>query len=246
MTDNVVALLALAAFGGGAIVFYRHLRLLDQLKVQPNSAELASRGPQWPAGDRSLDRYPKRIPIRQAAPAEVDRPSFSERPSSEAGEPAAKADGTTSVLDQALGFLSFGLTVDPDRDNRRQAYDHVAAFLRERLDCSQASAREIVHCLCDEPDETLLAEGEPCDSDLLAKATDLLLAVQVEYCFEDSRQAQRVTTIAFLEGGQPKKRTVREAIDWDLLPKDVRDERLRQAATRVAFQLYPRSDATTT
>jgi len=147
-------------------------------------------------------------------------------------------DGLRDLLDWSVPVAD-----DPDLANRRQVYDHVAAFLGERLGCPPTAVLAAVHRLCGERDETLLAEAGPYGEALLDQARTLLLAVRVQYLFEDSRQARRVTLITFLTDDRPAERRVIDVLDWDLLPRGVRRERLRLGATQLAFQLYPGGDA---
>ena len=150
------------------------------------------------------------------------------------------------LRDGLQGLLNWPATVmdDPDLDNRRQVYGHVAELLGERLECPVAAARGIVHLLCGEGNETLLAEGSPHESALLEQAGSLLGEVQVQYLLSGSRQAQRVTTITFQADGRLARRGVKEALDWDRLPSEVRSERLRHDLDQVAYRLYPCSDPT--
>jgi hypothetical protein len=128
---------------------------------------------------------------------------------------------------------------DPDLDNRNEVLAHLADFLSEHLGCAAPVARDAANRLCGEHDKTLLAKGKPCSPDLLKQARILLRAVRVHYQFQDNRQTHRITIIRFLAGNQPAERRVVVLLDWDLLPREVRDERLRHGATEVAFELYP-------
>jgi hypothetical protein len=165
----------------------------------------------------------------------ADDPEFGKTKRTKTRNPLA------DVLSQLLVNLErfFPAAPDPDLENRRQVYVHVADFIGERLACQPAIARDAVHRLCGEQDETLLAEAETCDDGLLEQARALLQEIQVRYLLADSHQARRITTIVFGDGDRAAERRITEALVWDQLPFAVRDENLRHGARQMGFRLYP-------
>ncbi len=158
----------------------------------------------------------------------------------------------TDLMDTAREFLKFPHPpyVDPDVQNPREVYGHLAGFLGEHLECAPEAALAVVHCLCGERTAVPLSDAPvPCEPILLECSKDCLIQVEVHYLIPTSRKVQRVTAIIFAQGDNGlggatgdcsiAERRITESLDWSFLPNDVRDAYLRDGATYQSFRVYP-------
>ena len=146
----------------------------------------------------------------------------------------------TVLSGEIVEFLA-GADVDPDRRNKREVYIAVARFLADRTGLRAGACLAAVHELCRESDEALLHDAESDGREVrraVDVARDLIVAIKVHYTVVSERQCQRQVELWSARDGKPTVTRITQEVDWEWLPPDVREHRLREGGRSVSFNLY--------
>ncbi|MBD2515071.1 hypothetical protein H6G93_08620 [Nostoc sp. FACHB-973] len=131
------------------------------------------------------------------------------------------------------------IELDNDLRNRREIYLQIAKFIQKKFNQSLPICLGVTHLLCRESDKRLLKDGALGEKRLAEDVKSILLTIKVSYKPVDSQAYNRQLEIYYVNNDQPTAFKLEERLDWDYLPQDVREIRLRQGAETEVFKLYP-------
>ncbi len=140
---------------------------------------------------------------------------------------------------EAVPELFKNIELDNDLRNRREIYLEIARFLQKKFNQSLPICLGVTHLICRESDKRLLKDGVLGSERFAEDVKSILLTIKVSYKPLDSRAYNRQLEIYYVSNNQPTAFKLEERLEWDYLPQDVREFRLRQGAETEVFKLYP-------
>jgi hypothetical protein len=141
-----------------------------------------------------------------------------------------------------VAFLAVADT-NPDRREKRQVYLALAGRLAERTGLRVGACLAAVHAVCAERDPMILEDGEGETRETgraLDVARGLLVSVKVRYEPASGQTWTRQIEVWEARDGKPTVTRIAQDVDWDWLPDDVREQRLRQGNATIVFTLLPK------
>jgi len=141
-----------------------------------------------------------------------------------------------------IPVLFANIELDNDLRNKKEVYLDIAKFIQKKFNQPLPICLGATHFLCREPEKLILKDGVSGKESLaLAKeAKSFLLTIKVSYNPTDSQAYKRLIEIYYMSNNQPTLFKLEELLEWDYLPSDVREKRIRQGNTQSqVFKLYP-------
>ena len=138
--------------------------------------------------------------------------------------------------------LFTNIEVDNDLRNKKEIYLDIAKFIQKKFNQPLPICLGATHFLCGEINKRILKDGVSGKESLaLAKdAKSFLLTIKVSYNPVDSKVYNRQLEIYYVNNSQPALFKLEEPLEWDYLPPDIREKRIREGNTQAqVFKLYP-------
>lgn len=142
-------------------------------------------------------------------------------------------------ISEALPEIFALTSPNADLRNRREVYVSISKFIQRYLHQPLPICLNTVHLMCQETDPHLLEDGAAGGENFLDSVKEFILTIKVYYEPQDTRIYSRKTEIYYLKDGQPASVKIPEIIDWESVPEDVRENRIRRGMEPEVFKLYP-------
>lgn len=143
-------------------------------------------------------------------------------------------------MSESLPEIFALISPNADLRNKREVYVSIAKFLQGHLRQPLPICLNTVHLLCHEADPSLVEDGATGGERFLELAKALILTIKVYYEPQDARIYNRKTEIYYLKDDQPASIRFPEQLDWESVPEDVRENRIRKGMEPEVFKLYPK------